>query len=277
MVTGDMAIFEGGREIDTMYPARWFYRKHESEPTTEVAIRRAFGGDLYLTLMVNTKDLSNQNASLEMFVNPLVDWIWVGFAVMAIGTGIALLPERTFEFAMAKMPSAEAAATTVALLLVLFLSTVGVSAQSMGNGRSECSAVLSAHAVRDSDAARACLHFAACGHGHRRMPEGDPCGVSAEMRGYLASLIDQGKNHDEIIQAFVQKYGGQEVLGAPIDKGFNRLAWLVPYALGATGITIVGFAATRWSRRHDEPPPSATAASDPGLDDRLDDELRNLD
>ena len=29
MVTGYMAIFRDGKQIDTMYPARWFFRKHE--------------------------------------------------------------------------------------------------------------------------------------------------------------------------------------------------------------------------------------------------------
>ena len=53
------------------------------------------------------------------------------------------------------------------------------------------------------------------------------------MRGELAALIDQGKTHDEIIQWFIAKYGGQEMLGAPLDKGFNRLAWLFPYLVGA--------------------------------------------
>ena len=33
-----------------MYPARWFFRKHEEEPTTEVAIRRGFAEDLYLVM-----------------------------------------------------------------------------------------------------------------------------------------------------------------------------------------------------------------------------------
>ena len=84
-----------------MYPARWFFNKHE-EPTTEVAIRRMWGEDLYLVMP--TYEVSEQSASLEIVVNPLVNWIWLGFAVMAIGTGIVLLPERTFAFAMAKFP-----------------------------------------------------------------------------------------------------------------------------------------------------------------------------
>ncbi len=37
-------------QIDQMYPARWFFAKHEDEPTTEVAIRRAVSEDLYLVL-----------------------------------------------------------------------------------------------------------------------------------------------------------------------------------------------------------------------------------
>ena len=39
----------------------------------------------------------------------------------------------------------------------------------------------------------------------------------------------------------MDKYGSQEVLAAPIDKGFNRLAWLLPYAVGrASASPIVG-------------------------------------
>ena len=63
---------------------------------------------------------------------------------------------------------------------------------------------------------------------------------------------------------------------SPIDKGFNRLAWLFPYVVGAGGAVAIGFAAIRWSRHHgtqiDEAP-----AGDTALDERLDDELRNLD
>ena len=42
-------------------------------------------------------------------------------------------------------------------------------------------------------------------------------------------------------QPFIAKYGGQQLLGAPIDKGFNRLAWLFPYLVGAAGVVVVGF------------------------------------
>src|SRR6185436_19604089 len=53
MITGYFSVFEDGKQVDSMYPARWYFRKHESEPTTEVAIRRSFSEDLYLVLAVD--------------------------------------------------------------------------------------------------------------------------------------------------------------------------------------------------------------------------------
>src|SRR5204863_1032652 len=50
MVTAHISVFEGGKQIDTLYPAKWFYRKHEEQPTTETAIRRRPTEDLYVVL-----------------------------------------------------------------------------------------------------------------------------------------------------------------------------------------------------------------------------------
>ena len=42
MVTGYISVFQHGKQIDTLYPARWFYRKHE----TNRRRRSRFGGAL---------------------------------------------------------------------------------------------------------------------------------------------------------------------------------------------------------------------------------------
>jgi cytochrome c-type biogenesis protein CcmH/NrfF len=117
-----------------------------------------------------------------------------------------------------------------------------------------------------------------CGCGHISIGEcrKDPCQTSHKLRGELAAMLDAGKSHDEIIQAFVTTYGSEEMLGAPIDRGFSRLAWLFPYLVGATGAFAVGMVAIRWSR-HRPPEPSDQRSVDPELEERLDDELRNLD
>ncbi len=131
---GELAVSVDGKEIDGLYPAKWAYRRHEQEPTTEVAIRRTPSEDLYAVL--GGFDLADQSVTLQLVVNPLVNWIWFGFGIMALGTGIALLPERSFAFAVAKMPG-EAAATTVAILLLVLLSGGTLFAQ--GSLSARCS------------------------------------------------------------------------------------------------------------------------------------------
>src|SRR3984957_17913297 len=117
MITGYISVFQDGKQIDNLYPAKWFFRKHEEEPTTQVAIRRTFAEDLYVVLAFQPSDLGSQTASLQININPLVDWIWFGFGILALGTGIALLPERSYAFALATLPEAAGVATTPVPLL----------------------------------------------------------------------------------------------------------------------------------------------------------------
>jgi cytochrome c-type biogenesis protein CcmF len=103
MVTGHIQVSEDGKSLGTMYPARWFFRKHEEQPTTEVAIRRTVAEDLYLVMPAY--DVNDQSMSLQVVVTPLVNWIWMGFGILVLGTGVALLPERAFAFALARVPA----------------------------------------------------------------------------------------------------------------------------------------------------------------------------
>ena len=106
------------------------------------------------------------------------------------------------------------------------------------------------------------------------------CGLAAQMRAEVAQMVGQGRSREQIYEFYIAKYGSQEPLASPINKGFNRLAWLFPYVMGASGALMVGLVAFRWSRRSsDQEPTRASAAStdDPLLQQRLDDELRDLD
>jgi cytochrome c-type biogenesis protein CcmH len=110
------------------------------------------------------------------------------------------------------------------------------------------------------------------------------CSLAAEMRSEVAAMVGQGKTREQIYAYYIAKYGSQEPLASPIDKGFNRLAWFLPYLAGATGAAFIAVVAFRWSRKErDEDAAAEEAASapdtleDPALRERLDDELRDLD
>src|SRR3954454_15798909 len=274
MTTAYLSVFVDGKEIDGLYPAKWAYRRHEQEPTTEVAIRRTPAEDLYAVL--GGYDLADQSVTLQVVVNPLVNWIWFGFGVMALGTGIALLPERSFAFALAKMP-AEAAATTIAVLLLILLGGSGLSAQgSMGGDMNTRTSFYARTPFEKQMQHEIVCTCGACGHQTLAECRKDPCSTSHQMRGELAAMIDSGMNDkDTIIQSFIAKYGTEEMLGAPVYRGFSRLAGLLPYLVGATSAIAIGFVAVKWTRKPDAP--AAAAPLDESLEQRIDDELRDLD
>jgi cytochrome c-type biogenesis protein CcmH/NrfF len=102
--------------------------------------------------------------------------------------------------------------------------------------------------------------------------------VAAGQREEIARLVAEGKTFDEVVTYFVAKYGSQEVLAAPIDEGFNRLAWALPYLAGFAGIVIVGGVALRWTRRSaGADAPESLPRADAALESKLDDALRDLD
>ncbi len=189
MVTGHVSVFDDGKALGTLRPAKWFFSKRESEPTTEVAIRRGFGEDLYVVLA--GYDAATQTATYAVTVNPLVNWIWLGFAVMAIGTGIALLPERAFAFAAAKLP---AGAATIPLIL-LFLLPRPVHAQHVENAQAVL-VIPRTPLERDLQGEIICM----CGTcGRKRIGE-CTCSMAAEMRDEVARLVAEGKSREQIYQ-----------------------------------------------------------------------------
>src|SRR6187399_1862485 len=275
MITGHLSVFEDGKAIGHMYPAKWFFRRHEEEPTTEVAIRRSISEDLYIVMPAS--DLKDQSASLHIVINPLVNWIWFGFAIIALGTGIALMPEAAFSFAAARLRFPEAANTTTSLLVVMVLAGLPalLRAQHVESGTT-VPVIARTPLERTMQKKIICM----CGTCGRQLLSECTCSLAVSMRAELASLVSEGKSEQQIVDYYIAKYGSQEPLASPIDRGFNRLAWAFPYLLGTGGLVLVGTVAVKWSRRRpeaDAPDAAAAPASSEhaALEARLDDELRD--
>jgi cytochrome c-type biogenesis protein CcmF len=271
MVTAHLTLFKDGEQVGQLYPARWFFRKHETEPTTEVAIRRSVSEDFYVTLA--SYDLGDQSASFQLTVNPLVNWIWFGFTMLAFGTGIALLPESKLAFMGAKVPTG--ATTAPILVLALALGITTVSAQSKLDTGQLVGLTPEKQAFETELKRELVCVCGSCSH----LPLSDcTCGTAESMRMQLSAQVALGKDRDEVYQYFIDTYGSQEPLGSPIGA-FNQLAWLFPMLVGSSvlfgGIGIVVF---RWSRRGLEFQEShLSLPEDEQLEARLDNELKNFD
>jgi cytochrome c-type biogenesis protein CcmF len=272
MITGRMSVTRNGKAVDDLYPARWFFRNHEEEPTTQVAMRRTMTDDLYVVLA--GYDVATQSATFSLIINPLVNWVWLGVGVMIIGTFIALLPERTFAFAVSRVP--QGAVTTPLLILVLVFGGVArLRAQHVESAQTVM-IVPRSPLEKDLQGSIICM-CRTCGR--KRVGE-CTCDVAAAMRQRIAKLVGEGKSRDEIIQDFVAQYGSEEPLAEPIDRGFNRLAWLLPYGVGLLGLGVAGTVAVRWSHRARGQAGSEALTrvhASAELEAKLDDELRDLD
>jgi cytochrome c-type biogenesis protein CcmF len=232
---------------------------------TEVAIWRSLAEDLYLVMA--GFELGEQTASVEIHVNELVNWIWIGFGLLALGTGIALLPERVFAFAAARV-GAEAATATL-LLISLLAAPASVLAQTTGT------------LIERSQLERELANEVMCTCGCR-LPAGT-CGMmncqgKASQLAKVHTLVSEGKSREEVLDAFVSDFGGQYILARPKDEGYHRLLWLLPYSLAAVSAVGVWMLARRWSRSGNTTVPAmAGGGIDAGLQQQLDDELRDLD
>ncbi len=89
--TATLSVIKDGKAFATLTPQRRFY-KASQQPISHVAIRESLAGDLYVVLA--GRDQTSGKSVIEVFVNPLVAWVWMGGAIMVLGTLIALIPSR---------------------------------------------------------------------------------------------------------------------------------------------------------------------------------------
>ncbi|MEW6272935.1 MAG: heme lyase CcmF/NrfE family subunit [Thermodesulfobacteriota bacterium] len=80
---------QGATRLGEVYPEKRFYKKPK-QPTTEVSIWSTLGADLYVVL--GSYDPPTKLAVFQVFVNPMIAWMWIGGVVLALGTGVCMWP-----------------------------------------------------------------------------------------------------------------------------------------------------------------------------------------
>ncbi|HEV2177284.1 MAG TPA: heme lyase CcmF/NrfE family subunit [Terriglobia bacterium] len=86
-----LSVTRNGRAIGSLDPEIRLF-KASQERMSHVAIRSTLAQDLYVVLA--GQDPDTQKAIVQVFINPLVVWVWLGGVVMFLGTLLALVPSR---------------------------------------------------------------------------------------------------------------------------------------------------------------------------------------
>ena len=82
-------ISKNGRSLGSLYPRMNQY-ENQREPIGTPAVRSGLVEDLYLS--IHNIDVDSGSLGLLVLVNPMVAWIWIATAVMALGGLVALVP-----------------------------------------------------------------------------------------------------------------------------------------------------------------------------------------
>ena len=83
-----LALFEGDRPVAVMAPEKRMYWL-EQQPASIPSIHSTLREDLYVILTSLERDGS---ATLKIYRNPLVNWIWIGGFTFVLGAVVILWP-----------------------------------------------------------------------------------------------------------------------------------------------------------------------------------------
>ncbi len=87
--TAKLEVTKNGEFLEIVEPTRRFY-KAAQQATAVVALRSRLNEDLY----INYAARSGDKATLQAYVFPLVEWIWIGILVVIGGTLVCLVPSK---------------------------------------------------------------------------------------------------------------------------------------------------------------------------------------
>lgn len=79
------------------------------------------------------------------------------------------------------------------------------------------------------------------------------CTYSDRMREELLAATQRESNDENVLQTFVKEYG-TTVLAAPTMRGFDRVAWIMPFAVLFAGILAAAVVIRNWNGRGPTPP-----------------------
>jgi len=99
--------------------------------------------------------------------------------------------------------------------------------------------------------------------------------IANRIRRFIVARIAAGDTRSQIEQRLVDQFG-IAVLAAPPRKGFDLLAWWLPFAGLGLALVVVSAAAWRWARSRDPVVPEPPRL-EPDLERRLDEELARFE
>jgi cytochrome c-type biogenesis protein CcmF len=92
-------VYRGSKKITQLAPEKRFYIASQTS-STMVALHSTLASDLYV--IYEGKNPDTDKPIIKVFINPLMNWIWIGVGIVVFGTFLALVPNLTRSAARAR-------------------------------------------------------------------------------------------------------------------------------------------------------------------------------
>jgi cytochrome c-type biogenesis protein CcmH len=100
--------------------------------------------------------------------------------------------------------------------------------------------------------------------------------IANRIRRFITARIAAGDTRSEIKRKLVLQFG-PAILAEPSKRGFNLLAWVLPFVGIGLGAIVLAALAWRWSRGRGAVAAAAGPPLDAALEQRVDEELAKFD
>ena len=85
-------VYKENQYIGQLFPRRDFYFESQQSMTIP-GLYSTLEEDFYV-LLVDWETVSAQSATFKIFVNPLLNWLWIGAFIFILGTFVAAWPSQ---------------------------------------------------------------------------------------------------------------------------------------------------------------------------------------
>jgi cytochrome c-type biogenesis protein CcmF len=275
MVFADIDVYRGNDAPERIAPAQFIYKDAGQQMSTESAMFHTIENDLYVS--VGTINPQSKQASFRIYINPLVNFVWLGVMILILGAMVSMWPELSFQEAgaFAYVRALGSVATMVMLSIVLAFAPSMAHAQQHEMRREGI--------VEQSEEERSLFKqlLCNCGTCPKEALETCTCGWAHNAREQVRADLAAGMTPEQILNKYKEQHGAGCVI-VQATSGWNRAMWAVPLGLGAGGFGLIWYLVRRWRG----PPNGGAGGATPKkkdqlprdrYDDQLDKELRDLE
>lgn len=232
-----------GSVVGNVFPHRDVY-PDQQHTATIADTTGGFNEEIYVIL--SAWEGQGENATFQVYLNPLINWVWLGGIVMILGFVLAFWPmesqpQTTTQRLTSGASGTRGAGAGVATTLVLIACLAGLFTT-----MTTLQPVLAQ--APDPNTEDATYHVAKqlnCPTCTGRNLADCPTETCEQWKGEIRTQLKQGKTPTEIIGYFQARFG-ETVMQEPPKRGLTLGLWLLP-VIAALALMITGVVALRTS------------------------------